>query len=184
MPSAAKPTSVRARIFRPHGHCCLGHGKVALHCRPAPSFGISRQDFGISRQGRKFSKVNNPLVAAASACALLQECEVGGRWGRGPAQVQDPKTCKLDLVTYIYRNDFHHPIHRRMLAVLHLDPVLGAYLRTFPLFRLIQCNRVQALHMTPSYSLSSTTSSSSSRQCWTFRFVEGQVKRKFAILPR
>ena len=29
------------------------------------------------------------------ACALAQECE-----GRGPAQVQDPKTCKPDLVTY------------------------------------------------------------------------------------
>jgi len=40
------------------------------------------------------------LVAATSACALLQECEVGGRWGRGPAQVRDPKTCKPDLVTY------------------------------------------------------------------------------------
>jgi hypothetical protein len=52
--------------------------------------------------------------------------------------------------------------------VLHLDPVLGpassSCLRTFPVFRLIKCNRAQALHMT-TYSLSGASSSSSSRQC-------------------
>ena len=52
----------------------------------------------------------------------------------------------------------HHPLHRRMLPVLHLDPVLGAASsscpRTFPVFRLVKCNRAQALNMTASYSLS------------------------------
>jgi hypothetical protein len=78
------------------------------------------------------------------------------------------------------------PIHRRV-PVLHSDPVLGvapsSCPRTFPVFRLIKCNRVQALHMTASYSLSGAFSSSASRQCWTFKFVEGQVKRKLPILP-
>ena len=80
----------------------------------------------------------------------------------------------------------NHPVHRRMLAVLHLDPVLGAAWsscpRTFPVLRLIKCNRAQALHVTASYSYSGTFSSLSSRQCWTFRFVEGQMKTKLLIL--
>jgi len=47
------------------------------------------------RRRADFPKVDMLFGRGTPACALAQECK-----GRGPAQVQDPKTCKPDLVTY------------------------------------------------------------------------------------
>jgi len=88
-----------------------------------------------AEKGRPFEKADFPkkdilFGRRTSVCALAQECGVGGRKGRGPAQGRD-QTCKPDLATSLPQR-LHHPIHRRVLPVLHRPTGL---IRTVPTFR-------------------------------------------------
>jgi hypothetical protein len=98
--------------------------------------GLTAPKGGPSR-GVDFPKMDIVFGRGTSACALAQERGVGGRKGRGPAQEQDPKTCKPDLVTCILHERLLHPIHRRMRSVLDLYPMLKptGLIRAVPITR-------------------------------------------------
>src|SRR6516162_5735778 len=60
---------------------------------------------------------------------LRRTFDIGERWAREPSSISPPRQTINDDIRHTSSRSssdcIHHPIHRRVLPVLDLDPVLG-----------------------------------------------------------